>query len=53
MFMGDKGKWYTEESYEKKKIISISNAEIGEYWVEYQEGRFKAYASTINPETVY
>ena len=35
------------------KIISISNAEIGEYWVEYQEGRFKAYASTINPETVY
>ena len=35
------------------KVVSISNAEIGEYWIEYQEGRFKAYASTINPDVVY
>lgn len=35
------------------KIISISNSEIGEYWIEYQETRFKAYASTINPNVVY
>ena len=28
------------------EIVSLNNAETGEYYVEYQQGMFKAYAST-------